>query len=103
MLPVGYHEACQFDHERLDVYRVALDFLVLAERLIAALLRHDTRPFGCHEARREKPGKALTRDSWTGTGTGTGTGGGVDMHPVELNAPRDRTLRLRRRAASASS
>jgi hypothetical protein len=23
----------QFDHERLDVYRVALDFLVLAERL----------------------------------------------------------------------
>jgi four helix bundle protein len=29
----------QFDHERLDVYRVALDFLVLAERLIAALPR----------------------------------------------------------------
>jgi four helix bundle protein len=29
----------QFDHERLDVYRVALDFLVLAERLIAGLPR----------------------------------------------------------------
>jgi four helix bundle protein len=29
----------QFDHERLDVYHVALDFLVLAERLIAGLPR----------------------------------------------------------------
>jgi four helix bundle protein len=26
-----------FDHERLDVYRVALDFLVLAERVLQAL------------------------------------------------------------------
>ena len=29
----------QFDHERLDVYRAALDFLVHAEGLIAALPR----------------------------------------------------------------
>ncbi len=28
-----------FDHERRDVYRLSLDFLVLAERLIAALPR----------------------------------------------------------------
>ena len=74
------------DHERLDVYHLALDFLVLASEIIEGLplgaLKHKRRPQSVYNGVEPSTPPWSTRASqWKaifhlpGTGTGTPTGG----------------------------
>jgi hypothetical protein len=63
------------DHERLDVYHLALDFPVLASEIIAHFRSSNwSRTIDSMEHTRH-PIKAIFHRPGTGTGTGTLTGG----------------------------
>jgi hypothetical protein len=65
------------DHERLDVYHLALDFLVVANGIIEGLPRgrgHLADQFTRASTSIARDGKVSRSFSGTGTGTGTRTG-----------------------------